>query len=1037
MGKKRITTYTFDASAKTITFSGALDIEGFSVITNVVDNIIVYQFNDPLLGGTFDTNTLTLTYDTTSMGDTDELMILYDDGVETTTVDGTVTANLSATDNAVLDDIASDTEAIKGSLATAGGLVVNLGANNDVTVTGSVTADLGANNDVTVTSGAITETNSSTIKTAVELIDNAISGNEMQVDVLTMPTTTVQATNLDVRDLVQTSDAVAVYGSDDGGTTKRIIKTDSGGAIQVDLEVANVTVNNSTGASAVNIQDGGNSITVDGGVTANAGTNLNTSALALEAGGNLAAIKAKTDNIPALGQALAAASVPVILPAATVTTLTPPAAITGFATSAKQDTIITHVDGIEGSVDGIEGLLTTIDGDTGNIATSTALLDDTVYTDGAGTPSKGLLVLGSDGTNPQALSTDSSGNLQVEVLSAPTTAVTGTFWQVTQPISGTVTANLSATDNAVLDDIAANQTDASQKTQISDGAGNAVTVTGNKLDVNASVDTTGLATSAKQDDIITAIGDIPGGGGVQYVEDDAAAANPTGTAINLIRADTPDAVTTTDGDNLSARGTNKGELYVKHIDAIPVTDNGGALTVDGTVAVTNAGITTIAGAVAGTEMQVDVLTLPSVTGTVTANAGTNLNTSTLALEAGGNLAAIKAKTDNIPALGQALAAASVPVILPAATVTTLTPPAAITGFATSAKQDTIIDNVDGIEGLLTTIDADTGTIAGKDFATQTTLAAMNAKMVTGIDIGDVTINNAAGAAAVNIQDGGNAITVDGSVTLGANTGVDIGKLTANQSVNNAQINGVTPLMGAGNTGTGSQRVTIATDQAAVASKAAINTYVDGSIVTIGAKTDAKSTATDTTAVTAMQVLKQISYMEQNPASRAVTNAGTFATQATLAAETTKVIGTVNIAASQTIGLAAGTAGIGKLTANSGVDIGDVDVLSLPALAAGTAIIGKVGHDITGIGHGVKVVTTAGTDVALAASTACKKVDIQAQTDNTGLIAVGGSGVDATEATGTGILLEAGDIYTLEIDDLADVYIDSTVSGEGVRFTYYS
>lgn len=36
---------------------------------------------------------------------------------------------------------------------------------------------------------------------------------------------------------------------------------------------------------------------------------------------------------------------------------------------------------------------------------------------------------------------------------------------------------------------------------------------------------------------------------------------------------------------------------------------------------------------------------------------------------------------------------------------------------------------------------------------------------SGVDIGDVTINNAAGAAAVNIQDGGNAITVDGAVTV--------------------------------------------------------------------------------------------------------------------------------------------------------------------------------------------------------------------------------------------------------------------------------
>lgn len=35
----------------------------------------------------------------------------------------------------------------------------------------------------------------------------------------------------------------------------------------------------------------------------------------------------------------------------------------------------------------------------------------------------------------------------------------------------------------------------------------------------------------------------------------------------------------------------------------------------------------------------------------------------------------------------------------------------------------------------------------------------------GVDIGDVTVNNAAGAAAVNIQDGGNVITVDGTVAV--------------------------------------------------------------------------------------------------------------------------------------------------------------------------------------------------------------------------------------------------------------------------------
>ena len=61
------------------------------------------------------------------------------------TIKGTVTANLSATDNAVLDAIEADTTAIQGALETVGGLVVNLGTNNDVTITsGSVTETSGA-----------------------------------------------------------------------------------------------------------------------------------------------------------------------------------------------------------------------------------------------------------------------------------------------------------------------------------------------------------------------------------------------------------------------------------------------------------------------------------------------------------------------------------------------------------------------------------------------------------------------------------------------------------------------------------------------------------------------------------------------------------------------------------------------------------------------------------------------------------------------------------------------------------------------------
>lgn len=93
--------------------------------------------------------------------------------------------------------------------------------------------------------------------------------------------------------------------------------------------------------------------------------------------------------------------------------------------------------------------------------------------------------------------------------------------------------------------------------------------------------------------------------------------------------------------------------------------------------------------------------------------------------------------------------------------------------------------------------------------------------------------------------------------------------------------------------------------------------------------------------------------------------------------------------------------------------------------------------ITGIGHGVTTVTTAGTDVALAASTACKRVTIQAQTDNTSAVAIGATGVDATIATGNGILLYPGDVFELDIDNLADIFVDSLVNGEGVRYVYFT
>lgn len=68
----------------------------------------------------------------------------------------------------------------------------------------------------------------------------------------------------------------------------------------------------------------------------------------------------------------------------------------------------------------------------------------------------------------------------------------------------------------------------------------------------------------------------PGGSDIQYVEDAATPANPTGTALTVRRRDTLSSEVTTDGDWIVANSTAKGEVYVKHSDAIDVNLQSGA-----------------------------------------------------------------------------------------------------------------------------------------------------------------------------------------------------------------------------------------------------------------------------------------------------------------------------------------------------------------------------------------------------------------------------------------------------------------------------
>jgi hypothetical protein len=133
-----------------------------------------------------------------------------------------------------------------------------------------------------------------------------------------------------------------------------------------------------------------------------------------------------------------------------------------------------------------------------------------------------------------------------------------------------------------------------------------------------------------------------------------------------------------------------------------------------------------------------------------------------------------------------------------------------TGAATAAKQPAL--------GTAGTASSDVITIQGiasmtKLLVTPDSVALPANQSVNVAQINGVTTTMGNGVSGTGVQRVTIASDSTGQVALatGSNT---IGSLTANQSVNVAQINGVTALMGNGVTGTGSQRVTIASDNTA-------------------------------------------------------------------------------------------------------------------------------------------------------------------------------------------------------------------------------
>ena len=81
--------YVFLPRTKTILIDDLpeLQIENFVLITDVTTNVIIYNFADPALGGTFSNGVLVLDYDVTSFSATDDLQIIINTPSDIDTAD--------------------------------------------------------------------------------------------------------------------------------------------------------------------------------------------------------------------------------------------------------------------------------------------------------------------------------------------------------------------------------------------------------------------------------------------------------------------------------------------------------------------------------------------------------------------------------------------------------------------------------------------------------------------------------------------------------------------------------------------------------------------------------------------------------------------------------------------------------------------------------------------------------------------------------------------------------------------------------------
>lgn len=593
--------------------------------------------------------------------------------------------------------------------------------------------------------------------------------------------------------------------------------------------------------------------------------------------------------------------------------------------------------------------------------------------------------------------------------------VTGTFWQATQPISGTVAvtqgtaANLNATVvgtgvfavQATLDAettkvIGTVNLSASQHIIIDSGSttavtGNVTVVQGTGTNLHAVVDSGTISTITN----------------VVHVDDNSGSITvdaPVGTPAFVRLSDGASAITTLPVSLASVPShdvTNAGTFAVQAIIA-----DGGSITLG---AKTDAK-STATDATSITLMQVAKQISASAQLSSTAakqpalgTAGT-ASSDVITVQGIASMTALKVDGSGVtqPVSGtfwQATQPVSGTVgVSGTVAVTQSTSPWIVAGGGTAGSAATGVVTVQGIAAMtalkvdgsgvtqpvsataLTDKSQFTKLTDGTDTALVTAAGELNVISTAqpGVDVGDVTINNASGGSAVNIQDGGNSITVDGAVaaTQSGTWTVQPGN-TANTTAWKVDGSAVTqPISGSVTVTQGTGTNLHAVIDSGTVSTITNVVHVDdnsGSItVDAPVGTPAFVRLSDgAAAITTLPVS-----LASVP-SHAVTNAGTFAVQATLAAETTKVIGTVNIAASQHVIIDTGstTAVTGNVTVVQGTGT-NLHVVVDSITSSAPADVVATGNITTQNLNANSGTATAGSTVATAALNGESTVTIQ-------------------------------------------------------------